>query len=110
VNAIDRFEKGVAMDAAAKLEVIRPWIDSEERVTVDFVDERDLNAVITGCTTEHVDLLIQTRFPHIKQTLWVPMREVEVGEDRTHYTRDPEKPLRYGRLRLMINQKRPSWV
>jgi hypothetical protein len=28
------------MDNAAKLEVIRPWIDPEERVTADFVDER----------------------------------------------------------------------
>jgi hypothetical protein len=98
------------MDNAAKLEVIRQWIDPEERVTVDFVDEKDLNAVITGCTTEYVDLLIQTRFPHIKQTLWVPMGEVEVGEDRTHYTRDPEKQLQYERLRLVIHQKRPQWV
>jgi hypothetical protein len=98
------------MDNAAKLEVIRPWIDPEERVTVDFVDERDLNAVIAGCTTEHVVLSLEIRFPHLKQHVSVPMREVEVGVDRTYYTRDPEKPLRYGRLRLMIHQKRPSWV
>ncbi|HEY3196700.1 MAG TPA: hypothetical protein VGJ57_01710 [Nitrospirales bacterium] len=98
------------MDNAAKLEVIRQWIDPEERVTVDFVDEKDLSAVITGCTTEYVDLLIQTRFPHIKQTLWVPMREVEVGEDRTHYTRDPERPLQFERLKLLIHQKRPQWA
>ena len=98
------------MDNAAKLKVIRPWIDPEERVTVDFVDQRDLNAAITGCTTEHVDLSLETHFPHLKQHLSVPMREVEVGEDRTHYTRDPEKPLRYERLRLIISQNRPQWT
>jgi len=98
------------MDNAAKLELIRQWIDPEERVTVDFVDQKDLNAVIMGCTTEHVDLSLEIHFPHLKQHLSVPMREVEVGEDPTHYTRDPEKPLRYGRLRLMIHQKRPQWV
>ena len=98
------------MDKTAKFELIRPWVDLEERVTVDFVDEKDLNAVITGCTTEYVDLSLEIRFPHLKQHLSVPMSEVEVGEDRTHYTRDPEKPLRYGRLRLRIHQKRSQWV
>ena len=98
------------MDNAAKFELVRQWIDPEERVTVDFVDEKDLNAVITGCTNEHVDLSLEIPFPHLKQHLSVPMSEVEVGEDRTHYTRDPEKPLRYGRLRLRIHQKRPQWV
>ena len=98
------------MDNRAKLEVIREWIDPEELVTVDFLDTKGLNAVITGCTNEHVDLLLETRFPHMKQYLCVPMRQVVVGEDRTHYTRDPEKPLRYGRLRLMILQNRPEWL
>ena len=98
------------MDNATKLEVIRQWIDPLERVTVDFLDEKDLSAVITGCTREHVDLAIQTRFPHLKQHVCVPMGKVVVGEDQTHYTRDPEKPLRYGRLRLMIHQKRQQWV
>ena len=98
------------MDNAAKLEMIRQWIDPEERVTVDFIDEKDLSAEITACTSEYVDLLIQTRFPHLKQTLWVPMRDVEVDVDRTHYTRDPEKPLQYERLRLIIHQKRQQWV
>jgi len=98
------------MKVATKVETIRAWIDPEERVTVDFLDEQGLNAVITGCTTEHVDLYLDTRFPHLKQHLCVPMHEVEVGEDRTHYTRDPEKPLHVGRLRLLILRNRPQWV
>jgi len=52
------------MDKTTKLEAIREWIDPEERVTVDFDDENDLEAVVTGCTIEHVDLSIQTHFPH----------------------------------------------
>jgi hypothetical protein len=96
------------MDNGAKLELIRKWIDPEERVTVDFLDAKGLTAVITGCTAEHVDLHLDTRFPHMKQYLCVPMRQVVVGEDRTHYTRDPEKPLHYGRLRLIILQNRPQ--
>lgn len=98
------------MDNAAKFAVIRQWIDPDERVTVDFMDQKDLSAIVNGCTTEHVDLSLETRFPHLKQHLCVPMSEVEVDEDRTHYTRDPEKPLRYSRLRLRIHQKRPQWV
>ena len=98
------------MDNAAKLEAIRAWIDPEERVTVDFLDEQGLDAVIAGCTTEHVDLYLDTHFPHMKQHLCVPMHEVEVGEDRTHYTRDPERPLRYARLKLWVRQKRGQWV
>ena len=96
------------MDSAAKCEKIREWIDPEERVTVDFLDEKGLSAVVTGCTTEHVDLYIQTRFPHLKQTLSIPLSDVVIREDPTHYTRDPEKPLRYERLELVINTNRPQ--
>ena len=32
-----------------KLEAIRPWIDPEERVTVDFLDQQGLNAEVTAC-------------------------------------------------------------
>ena len=98
------------MDSAAKFEVIREWVNPEERVTVDFLDEKDVSAVITECTVEHVDLLLETRFLHLKQHLCVPMRKITVGEDRAHYTRDPERPLRHGRLRLMIRQSRPQWT
>ena len=44
------------MDNAAKLEAIREWIDPQERVTVDFLDEKGLTAVITECTNEYVVL------------------------------------------------------
>ena len=98
------------MDNAAKLEVIREWIDPDERVTVDFLDAKGVSVVITDCTLEHVDLLLETRFLHLKEHVCVPMSKVVVGEDQTHYTRDPEKPLRHVRLRLTILQNRPQWT
>lgn len=98
------------MDNKAKHEKIREWIDPEERVTVDFLDEKDLSAVVTGCTAEHVDLSIQTHFPHLKQTLCISLSDVVITEDPSHYTRDPDKPLRYERLKLVVNQNRPKWV
>jgi|SRR5947208_16612668 len=98
------------MDNEAKLEVIREWIDPDERVTIDFLDEKGVTSVITGCTTEHVDLLLETRSVHLKQHVCVPMSKVVVGEDPTHYTRDPEKPLRHGRLRLKILDNCPRWT
>jgi|GEM_PF-2057373 len=39
-----------------KLRAIRPWINPEERVTVNFLDQTDLNAEVTGCNDELVDL------------------------------------------------------
>lgn len=31
-----------------KMTTIRPWVDPEERITVHFLDEQDLNAEVTG--------------------------------------------------------------
>lgn len=33
-----------------KAAAIREWINPEERVTVQFEDQRDLSAEVTGCT------------------------------------------------------------
>jgi hypothetical protein len=93
-----------------KLKAIRPWIDPEERVTVNFLDEKDLNAEVTGCNDELVDLSLETRVPHVKQHISVPLRRAEVSEDLSHYTRDPDRPLKHRRLMLLINDKRPSIV
>jgi hypothetical protein len=93
-----------------KADLIRSWIDPQERVTVDFEDQRELNAEVTGCTQEVVDLALETTFPHLRQEITIPLSDVEVGEDRGRYTRDPDKPLQYGRLRLVIHQKRPAVV
>jgi len=41
-----------------KLKRIVRWIDSEERVTVHFLDQQDLNAEGMGCNTEFVDLWV----------------------------------------------------
>lgn len=96
------------MDNTEKAQLIRPWINDEERVTVDFVNEKDLNAQVTDCTDEVVSLALETAAPHMKQRVTLPLREIQVGEDRTHYTRDPDEPVRGSRLRLTVNQERPS--
>jgi hypothetical protein len=88
-----------------KLQAIRPWIDPEERVTVSFLDEQ-----VTGCSDEIVDLSLETRVPHIKQHISIPLRGVEVSEDPSHYTRNPDRPLQLRRLMLLINDKRPPII
>jgi len=98
------------MDNEEKAKLIAAWIDPNERVTIDFLDEKDLNAEVIGCNYEVVDLALETAFPHLRQEITLALGSVEVGEDRGHYTRDPERPLRYGRLRLVINQKRPHML
>jgi hypothetical protein len=89
---------------------IRPWINPEERITVHFLDAPDLNTTVTGCTDQSVDLSIETRVPHLKQKISLPLRQVEVTEDFSHYTRDPERPLQQQRLMLVINEKRPPII
>ena len=37
-----------------KAAMIKKWIDPEERVTVHFDDQRNLNAEVTGCTDQLV--------------------------------------------------------
>ncbi len=93
-----------------KERIIRPWIDPEERVTVHFLDAPDLNAEVTGCTERLVDLAIETHVPHMTQHISFPLSEVKVSEDRSHYTRDPERPLQQSRLMLVINEKRPPII
>ena len=89
---------------------IRQWIDPEERVTVHFLDAPDLNSTVTNCTEQLVDLSIETQVPHMTQNISVPLSQVEVSEDFSHYTRDPERPLQRQRLMLVINEKRPSII
>ena len=93
-----------------KRKQIIPWINPEERVTVHFLDERDLTAEITGSSDELVDLSIQTQVPHMKQRISVPLSLTEVSEDLGHYTRDPERPLKRRRLMLVVDQNRPPVI
>ena len=93
-----------------KQQYIRPWIDPEERVTVHFLDAPNLNAEVTACTDRLVDLSIETHVSYMKQHISIPLSQVEVSEDFSHYTRDPERPLQRHRLMLVINEKRPSIV
>jgi hypothetical protein len=98
------------MENHEKAQSIRQWVNPEERVTVDFEDERDLNAEVRDCNEEVVDLALETTVPHLRQEISIPLGRVEIGEDRAKYTRDPDQPLRYGRLRLIVHQRRPKVV
>ena len=98
------------MDSAEKAASIRQWINPEERVTIDFEDEHDLNAEEIGCDGQTVTLLLETAFPHYKQHLTLPLSMISVGEDKTRYTRDPDKPVHYGRLRITVHEARPQAV
>ncbi len=89
---------------------IRLWIDPEERVTVHFLDAPDLNAKVSDCTDQLVDLSIESHVPHMTQDISVPLSQVEVSEDLSHYTRDPERPLQRQRLMLVVNEKRPPII
>ena len=89
---------------------IRQWIDPEERVTVNFLDAPDLNARVTNCTDQLVDLSIETRVPYMSQHISVSLNQTEVSEDLSHYTRDPERPFQRQRLMLIIDEKRPPVV
>lgn len=98
------------MDSAEKAASIRQWINPEERVTIDFEDEHDLNAEVIECDGQTVTLLLETAFPHYKQHLTLPLSMISVGEDKTRYTRDPDIPVHYGRLRITVHEARPQAV
>lgn len=99
-----------AMSRADKMALITPWINPEERITVEFDDQRDIITIVTGCSERLVDLELETNIPHIRQKLSIPLSDVEVSEDPTHYTRDPDKPLQFKRLLLIVKGKRPPIV
>ena len=99
--------KGKYMDNQRKADLLKPWINPEERITVDFKDAQGLNATIAGCTDHVVHLIFQEAFPHMKEHLTIPLRHVEVDEDPYHYNRDPTTTIR-NRLRLRIAQNRPE--
>lgn len=94
-----------------KMEAIRPWIHPEERVSLDFDDARNLNAEVVDCSEEVVTLRLEANvldIPHHYQNVVIPLREVTISEDPTRYTRNPDAPLRYGRLKLIVKSKRPA--
>ena len=77
---------------------------------MDFLDAQDLNAEVVGCSDQSVDLAIETHVTHMKQRIAVPLSQVIVSEDPSHYTRDPERPLKRGRLMLVIDSTRPQII
>jgi hypothetical protein len=98
------------MSRAEKVALITPWINPEERVTVQFDDQYDINTIVTDCSERLVDLELETNIPHIRQKLSIPLSDIEVSEDPTHYTRDPDKPLQFKRLLLIVRGMRPPIV
>jgi hypothetical protein len=103
-------ERGGNVDNKEKAALIRPWINPEERVTVQFNDERDLNAEVTDCSDQLVDLALDTRVTHMRQNISLPLSDVEVSEDLSRYTRDPNLPLKRKRLMLVVTGNRPPVV
>lgn len=96
-----------------KMKAIRPWIHPEERISLDFEDAVNLNAEILDCTEQVVTLRLEAsglEIPHHYQDVGIPLREVSVTEDPTRYTRNPDTPVRYGRLKLIVHSKRPTTV
>jgi len=93
-----------------KAAAIRTWIDPKERITVQFDDQRDLNAEVIGCTDQVVSVALETAVPHMRQEITLPLSAVEVSQDFSHYTRDPDRPLQRQRLMLIARGKRPEVV
>lgn len=98
------------MSHAEKVALIIPWINPEERITVQFADQGDINTIVADCSERLVDLELETNLPHMRQKLSIPLSEIEVSEDPSHYTRDPDKPLQMKRLLLIVKGKRPAIV
>lgn len=107
---IEMMDQPAAMSRTDKVALITPWINPEERITVQFDDQRDINTVVTGCSEQLVDLALETPVPHLPQKLSIPLSELDVSEDPTHYTRDPTKPLQFKRLLLIVKGKRPAII
>jgi hypothetical protein len=93
-----------------KAAAIRKWIDPEERITVQFDDQRDLSAEVTGVSDQLVSLSLDTAVPHLRQEISLPLSTVVVSKDLSHYTREPERPLKRERLMLIAQGKRPAVV
>jgi hypothetical protein len=47
--------------------------------------------------------------PHRTETV-DPLQDLKISDDPSHYTRDPDKPLQFKRLLLIIKGKRPAIV
>lgn len=97
-------------DNEQKAAEIAKWINPNERITIQFDDQRDLSAEVTGCTDHLVSLSLDTAVPHIRQHVSLPLNFVEVSEDLSHYTRDPERPLTRKRMMLIVQGKRPAVI
>ena len=62
-----------------KAALIKEWINPDERITVQFDDQRDLSAEVTGCTDQLVSLSLDTAVPHMRQEISLPLSSVQVA-------------------------------
>jgi hypothetical protein len=46
----------------------------------------------------------------MRQEISLPLSAVEISEDHSHYTRDPDRPLQRKRMMLIAQGKRPAVV
>ncbi len=98
------------MDNAEKAALISKWINPDERITVQFDDQRDISGEVTACSNQLVDVALDTSVTHMRQKISIPLSDVEVSEDLSHYTRDPDRPLTRKRLMLVVKANRPPIV
>jgi hypothetical protein len=98
------------MDNAEKAALISRWINPDERITVQFDDQRDISGEVTACSNQLVDVALDTSVTHMRQKISIPLSDVEVSEDLSHYTRDPDRPLTRKRLMLVVKANRPPIV
>ena len=98
------------MENSEKSAMISRWINPDERITVQFDDQRDLSGEVTACSDRLVDVTLDTSVTHMRQKISIPLSDVEVSEDLSHYTRDPDRPLKRKRLMLVVKGNRPPIV
>ena len=98
------------MENSEKSALISRWINPDERITVQFDDQRDLSGEVTACSDRLVDVTLDTSVTHMRQKISIPLSDVEVSEDLSHYTRDPDRPLKRKRLMLVVKGNRPPIV
>jgi hypothetical protein len=103
---VQRREKGLEEKAAE----IAKWIDPHHRTPYKFHAQRHHSAEHTGCTEHLVSLSLDTAVPHIRQHISLPLNSVEVAEDVSHYTRDPQRPLQRKRMMLIVQGNRPAVI
>ena len=88
---------------------IRQWINPEERVTVDFENEHDLNAEVIECDGQNGDVAARDRISTLANGILRFLSMISVGRIKSLHS-GPDKPVQYGRLRITVHEARPQTV